>query len=340
MCKLLSRDNFREGVFARDNHKCVICGEPAIDAHHILERRLFHDGGYYLDNGSSLCNVHHLGAEMTAISCEEIRTACGIDKIILPSHFTSDFKYDKWGNIVLATGGRIKGEMFYDESVQKILSWGSALDSFKKYIKYPRTYHLPWSHGTSDDKILKDESVFDGYEVVVTLKMDGENTSMYDDYIHARSLDLSKHESRTLIKQLHARIKYELADNWRICGENMYAVHSIQYDDLPSVFLMFSFWIDQVCQSWDDTVMYAEMLGLETVPVIYRGKYDQKSIVDAFKPYEKDHEGYVVRISDEFPYMAFKESVAKYVRPEFKEMVDNSEGHWMTKKVITNNFKI
>lgn len=54
---LLTRDDFREFVFKRDNHKCVVCGEPAVDAHHILERRLFHDSGYYLDNGASLCGI-------------------------------------------------------------------------------------------------------------------------------------------------------------------------------------------------------------------------------------------------------------------------------------------
>ncbi len=51
----MTRDDFRNAVFARDNHRCVICGEPAKDAHHILERRLFPDGGYYLNNGASLC---------------------------------------------------------------------------------------------------------------------------------------------------------------------------------------------------------------------------------------------------------------------------------------------
>ena len=38
MNKLLTRDQFREAVFARDNHKCVFCHQPAVDAHHILER--------------------------------------------------------------------------------------------------------------------------------------------------------------------------------------------------------------------------------------------------------------------------------------------------------------
>jgi len=46
--KLLDRDTFRETVFARDGHRCVICGNGPhngreIDAHHIIERRLFTD---------------------------------------------------------------------------------------------------------------------------------------------------------------------------------------------------------------------------------------------------------------------------------------------------------
>ena len=43
-------------------------------------------------------------------------------------------------------------------------------------IKYPRTFHLPWSPGaTSDDKMLKSIEHFIGKEVVITEKMDGEN---------------------------------------------------------------------------------------------------------------------------------------------------------------------
>lgn len=54
MNKLLSRDEFRESVFARDRYKCIFCGKQAeetpegkLDAHHIIERRLWSDGGYY-----------------------------------------------------------------------------------------------------------------------------------------------------------------------------------------------------------------------------------------------------------------------------------------------------
>ena len=60
--------------------------------------------------------------------------------------------------------------------------------------KYPRTFHLPISPGvSSDDKVHKDISILNNKEVVVTLKMDGDNTSIYNDYYHARSLDSNNH---------------------------------------------------------------------------------------------------------------------------------------------------
>lgn len=44
------------------------------------------------------------------------------------------------------------------------------------YYKYPRTYHLPWSPGVSeDDKTISDISIFRDSEVVVSEKLDGEN---------------------------------------------------------------------------------------------------------------------------------------------------------------------
>lgn len=119
--RLLTRDEFRNSVFERDGHKCVVCGKPAKDAHHIIERRLFSDGGYYLDNGASLCEEHHIEAEKTCISVDYLRECIGAEEIILPEHFYRDIEYDKWGNIVMPNGTRVKGELFYDESVQKIL---------------------------------------------------------------------------------------------------------------------------------------------------------------------------------------------------------------------------
>lgn len=338
---ILSRDKFREGTFERDNFKCVICGNAAKDAHHIIERRLFNKSdkipqGYVIDNGASLCEIHHIEAEQTTLSCEEIRLKAGIKNIIIPDHFYSDYNYDKWGNIILATGLRIKGELFYDESVQKILKQGNVIDLFQKHIKYPRTYHLPWSNMLKDDRILNDDSHFVGKRVIVSLKMDGENTTMYNDYIHARSLENNSHETRNWVKGLWSRISYLLDDDMRICGENLFAVHSIKYNFLRSYFMMFSMWSNNKCLSWDETVEYAGILGLETVSVIYDGIYSKEKVIESFGPYEKYNEGYVVRIADEFNYIDFRRSVAKFVRPEFRQVVNNSHGHWISKKIEPN----
>ena len=88
--ELLTRDAFREGVFKRDGHKCVNCGADAVDAHHIIERRLFDDGGYYLNNGASVCTPCHIKSEQTVISCEDLREKAGITKIVLPGHLYDD----------------------------------------------------------------------------------------------------------------------------------------------------------------------------------------------------------------------------------------------------------
>lgn len=70
-----------------------------------------------------------------------------------------------------------------------------------KYIKYPRTYHLPFSLGkTNDDKVLSNTDHFKGKMVVITEKMDGENTTLYSDYLHARSLMEDGHPQGTGLK--------------------------------------------------------------------------------------------------------------------------------------------
>jgi hypothetical protein len=60
-----------------------------------------------------------------------------------------------------------------------------------KRFKYCRTFHFPWSPGVaSDDKIFYDyENFFKvGDKVIVTVKMDGENSCLYSDgYTHAKA---------------------------------------------------------------------------------------------------------------------------------------------------------
>ncbi|TRZ48823.1 MAG: hypothetical protein D4S01_09695, partial [Dehalococcoidia bacterium] len=306
---LLTREQFREQVFARDSNKCVICGSPAVDPHHILDRSLWSDGGYYLENGASLCEECHLKAEKTLLSCKDLwcATLGNKESYPIPEHFFADQTYDHWGNIIVPGGRYIRGELFYKENVQKILKEAGVLDLFIPYVKFPRTYHFPWSPNLqNDDRQHEDVDFFKGKEVVATEKMDGENTTLYHDYSHARSTDSRNHESRNWVKRLHGQIAHDIPEGWRVCGENLFAKHAIHYHHLPETyFMVFSIWNDvNLSLSWDDTVMYSNLLGLKMVPEIYRGPWDKDAIHSSFLAHSKaskdDVEGYVVRTTNSF----------------------------------------
>lgn len=151
--------------------------------------------------------------------------------------------------------------------------------SISRY-KYPRTPHLPWSQGvSSDDLVLDDFSAFVDQEVVVTEKLDGENTTLYTDHIHARSIDSKHHPSHNWVKQLHGQMAYHIPSGWRFCGENVYARHSITYHNLQSYFYLFSIWNEHnVCLSWKDTQEWAELLNIPTPPVLYQGVWSEDTI--------------------------------------------------------------
>ncbi|MDF1753191.1 MAG: RNA ligase family protein [Verrucomicrobiales bacterium] len=200
-------------------------------------------------------------------------------------------------------------------------------------FKYPRTPHLPWSPGgAGDDTYLIDTDHFIGKEVVVTEKMDGENTSMYRDTIHARSVDGRHHPSRDWVKALHGRIAAEIPDGWRLCGENLYARHSIPYTDLPSYFYLFSVWNGKnEALSWDETTEWAALLQLDLVPVLFRGEFDTEVIRNLEIDTERQ-EGYVVRTADRFDFESFPQSIAKWVRKGHVQ----TDQHWMFSEIIPN----
>jgi hypothetical protein len=343
---LLTRAAFRQAVFARDEGLCVICkaaGQdvPGQDAHHILDRRLWkspdEQGGYFVDNGATVCGPCHLRCESTEISVESVRRAAGIVQAVLPGHLYTDLDYDKWGNPILDDGRRLRGELADDESVRKVLATCPERIEWVDRIKYPRTWHLPWSPGaTKDDRMLRDVEHFDFEEVVVTAKMDGENSSLYQTGLHARSLDYSPHESRTWIKSLWARVCGDIPEGWRICGENVFARHSIEYTDLESYFLMFSIWDGLRCLSWDDTVEWAALLDLSLVPVLYRGRWDEAVVRKLTSNIDFEHtEGIVVRVTRAFTYDEFGWCVAKWVRPGHV----TTDSHWKSQRVVPNRLR-
>jgi hypothetical protein len=204
----------------------------------------------------------------------------------------------------------------------------------QKHFKYPRTPHLPWSPGVDDDDIVTGSEHFQDQNVIVTEKFDGENTTMYRDHIHARSLDSQHHPSRDWVKHFWAKRKHEIPEGWRICGENMYAKHSIYYENLQDYFLGFSVWNDKnECLGWAQTLEWFELLGITPVRTFYIGEYDEELIKSLYDPrWQSFVEGYVVRNDLAFSYSEFTKNIAKYVR---KNHVTTTE-HWMKGPIEPN----
>jgi hypothetical protein len=204
------------------------------------------------------------------------------------------------------------------------------------YTKYPRTYHLPWSQSaTSDDKTLQTDTQFESMTVVVTEKLDGENTTVYSNYSHARSIDSASHESRDWVKQLFTGFQHDIPVNWRLCGENVYAKHSIFYNNLTTYFYGFSIWNDSnQCLSWSDTLDWFALLGVTPVPVLYYGLYDRQKIRDIERKLDFSvTEGYVIRNAGSFGYEDFRLNIGKFVR---QGHIQDTAKHWKQKQVVRN----
>ncbi|WP_194915381.1 RNA ligase family protein [Catenulispora rubra] len=200
-------------------------------------------------------------------------------------------------------------------------------------VHYPRTPHLPWSPGaTADDVRARDLTGLVGRHVIVTEKMDGENTTLYRDGLHARSLDSAHHPSRTWVKALHSRVAAQIPEGWRICGENLFAAHSIPYDALDGYFYGFSVWDGERCLDWSSTVSFLQGLGIPTPRVLWAGIFDEKAIQKHLQLDLSRQEGYVIRAAEEFSYTEFAERVAKWVRPSHVQ----TDTHWMHAEVVPN----
>ena len=213
----------------------------------------------------------------------------------------------------------------------------SAPDQKLPRYKYPRTMHLPWSPGaTKDDRYLQDLSPFEGMEVVVTEKLDGENSTLYADGLHARSIDGRSHPSRDWLKRRHGELAHLMPPSLRFCGENLFAKHSIAYEGLESYFYLFSVWEGARCLSWEETGLWAEELALPLPPVLYEGLWDQRLFQKLHQRLDLERqEGYVIRPAAAFSRDQFSTLVGKWVRADHVQ----TDQHWMSQQLVANRLR-
>ena len=197
--------------------------------------------------------------------------------------------------------------------------------------KYFKTFHLPFTmSSTADDKILShletQKWFYPMEDAYASLKMDGECTTIGRGYSHARSLDSKDHWSRHHIKQLAASLYKDIQPGWRICGENMLAVHSIKYTNLESFFYVFSIWDETNTRlSLDDMIEYCDYTNLKIAPILERGPYRKFNFSKHFGLDFTQDEGYVVSNSGRFEFDQAYKNIAKVVRANHVQ----SDEHWI-----------
>lgn len=210
--------------------------------------------------------------------------------------------------------------------------------------KYGRTYHYPFSPGTtSDDRVNHNywDDVRKIEMLVHTEKLDGENTCISKLGVFARSHAApTRHPWAGYLKEKWSFLKHDLGDV-EIFGENLYAIHSIEYSNLEDHFFVFGIREGDRWYSWEETKFYAALMDFPTVPEIeiikpnteesfkesVLSKVENNSVLNSKDVYTEEAcsmEGLVSRNINEYKVEDFKQNVFKYVR---KNHVKTGE-HW------------
>jgi len=217
-------------------------------------------------------------------------------------------------------------------------------------MKYPRTYHLPYSPGaTKDDKKLQGDwfKNFIGQEIVITEKLDGENIHMTKQDCYARSDGAPTRSpwSRNIWDPkdgLYWKIRQYIGESETIFGENLYGEHSIHYNNLTDYFHLFAACNSSHFYSWNDVKMFASIMDIPHVPELWRGLiYNQNELQDLVEHYVKQpsvfgeyREGVVVRITDSFKIDDFSKYVCKWVRPNHVQTDEHWTKNWKKAEVL------
>jgi len=344
----MTRQDFRDICVKRDGGQCIVptCHKQVNtvpdgpgEVHHIIERKLWSDGGYIKDNGASVCNYHHRMAEDNVIPPQAFWRWAGIEDPPLPEGV--DFHSDKWG-----------------EPLEQP-PW----KEHRENIKYPSTRHLPWSHERdADDTAHQQVEWAMGYPLIATIKMDGGNAMLVKDSenpVRARNGRHADKDHFDMAKQwywqndLYSRIPEHL----QVFGEWLYAKHSIHYgcdcdepcddvgpalDDYFQVFGVYDTRYD-LWLGWYETKLVADQIGAAMVPAVPGGydfgEFDNtqefwgKAYELSQKVVDMGHEGIVIRSAMPYHYSQIGERLGKYVRPGH---VKEDEKHWSKRALVQN----
>jgi hypothetical protein len=215
--------------------------------------------------------------------------------------------------------------------------------------KYPRTFHFPFSPEVhSDDKVIDEKylSNFINKEIIITEKYDGENSCLKPNggvFARSHALPTFNPWSDWLKNYYHERLHLMNPDYWYF-GENMYAIHSIEYSNLNSFFYLFAIYdtINDIWLSFAEIEEEAIRLNMETVKVIFKGTMKSLSEIEKFlekniqnKSVLGGHcEGFVTRTPDRIEVADFHKKVVKYVRRGHVQTDEHWKANWKKASLI------
>ncbi|WP_208544981.1 RNA ligase family protein [Mycolicibacterium neoaurum] len=159
------------------------------------------------------------------------------------------------------------------------------------------------------------DTLFSG-PTIVTEKMDGGNVTLARDYFHARSTNSGTPPWERYAKTVWGKVAHDIPAGWRVSAESLWAQRSVPYANLPSYLMVIGVWNETELLPWTETVEWAHLLDLPTVPVLGVGESERQCLElwsTIHSP--ESSEGFVVRAAGAVPYREFGNCVAKWVRP-------------------------
>lgn len=229
------------------------------------------------------------------------------------------------------------------------------------FTKYPRTPHLFGSRGTDDDKHLgesESKAFIDNESLIVEEKMDGTNVGLHlsdsgEMVLQCRGHLITEgmHPQYDLFKQwatVKRPVLEEMLQNrFILFGEWVYARHSIHYRKLSHYFFEFDIYDKQQKVFLDLASRYVMLqgTGIQTVPVVHRGKVKRKDLQGLIGPsqFDSHFENPTTNRPDNLMEGLYLRTEAKgkvtgrakFVRPEFVEKIKQST-HWQHQPMVAN----
>ena len=211
--------------------------------------------------------------------------------------------------------------------------------------KYPKTPYWRWSPSTGrDDGVHPDPGRVVGDPVVVTEKLDGGNTLLHGGKVFGRSVAApSEGKWMAMVKKHHAWKVNE--PDVRLYGEDIYGVHSIEYEAVPEDKTFYAFALrgrEGAFASFSEVEAYAGQREIPVVPSRFKGCFGSVGELRAFvenahaepSALGGEREGVVLRLARGFPASEFPLNVCKSVRADHVQSDEHWTRNWKACRIV------